>query len=358
MIAPEILVVRQADEEHPRHSEASIVELTDGGLWLVWQEYLPSELGGSDGAPNRLSALRSDDGGRTWSDHRVLVETPPGDVNVYSPSFLRLPDGDLLLSFMGFHSHRPALSSSWVWRSDDDGASFRPVGQPWRRRSMEMASDTLRRLSNGRLILPVSPPTGLRDEGQNQYLAGAVYSDDDGLTWRESEHWVGLPLRGAMEPHVEELRDGRLLMVLRTQMGAIFRSYSDDGGATWSRPQTTGLRAPESCPELVRIPATGDLLMIWNDSPYDPQHASHYGRRTPLSAAVSRDEGDTWSRSRTIESDPGRAFTNPGCTFTRDGVALITYWTCPYHATGRMNVERLDLRLARIAVDWFYEDGR
>ena len=47
---------------------------------------------------------------------------------------------------------------------------------------------------------------------------------------------------------IVELRDGRLLMHMRTQLGAVFQSDSTDGGATWSKPQTTGLRAPQSMP--------------------------------------------------------------------------------------------------------------
>lgn len=156
-----------------------------------------------------------------------------------------------------------------------------------------------------------------------------------------------------MEPHVEEARDGRVLMVMRSQLGSLFMSESRDGGMTWSKPQTTGLRAPESCPEITRIPETGDLLVIWNNSPYDPQFASHYGKRSPLTAAVSRDEGRTWSHVRDIEADPSRAFSNPGCRFTRAGTAIVNYWTCEYLPTWYMQ-DVIDLRVAVIETAWFY----
>jgi len=152
---------------------------------------------------------------------------------------------------------------------------------------------------------------------------------------------------------VEETRDGRVLMVMRNQLGSLFLAESADGGVSWSLPQTTGLRAPESCPELTRIPETGDLLMIWNNSPYNPAFASHYGKRSPLTAAVSRDEGRTWGRPRDIESDPSRAFSNPGCRFIRGGMAIVNYWTCEYLPNWFMQ-DVIDLRAAIIETAWFY----
>ncbi len=109
-------------------------------------------------------------------------------------------------------------------------------------------------------------------------------------------------MRGSMEPKIEELKDGRLLMIMRTQLGSVFKSYSEDGGATWSDAQTTGLRSPESCPLLMRVPQTGDLLLIWNDSPYNPKF-DHYGLRNPLSTTISKDDGLTWLQSKPLETN-------------------------------------------------------
>jgi sialidase-1 len=162
-------------------------------------------------------------------------------------------------------------------------------------------------------------------------------------------------MRGVMEPHVEATRDGRVLMVMRSQLGSLFLSESSDDGQTWSKPQPSGLRTPESCPELTRIPETGDLLMIWNNSPYDPAFRSHFGKRSPLTAAVSRDEGRTWTHLRDIEDDPRRAYSNPGCRFTSTGKAIVNYWTCEYLPDWAMQ-DVIDLRIAIIDSAWFYKD--
>ncbi len=113
--------------------------------------------------------------------------------------------------------------------------------------------------------------------------------------------------------------------------------------------------SPESCPELTRIPSTGDLLMIWNNT-FDPAFRSHYGKRSPLTAAVSKDHGRTWRHVRDIETDPKRAFSNPGCRFTRDGRAILNYWTCEYLPNWAMQ-DVIDLRVAVIDTAWFYGES-
>lgn len=55
-----------------------------------------------------------------------------------------------------------------------------------------------------------------------------------------------------------------------------------------------------------------------------------------------------------IETDPTRAFSNPGCRFTRDGKAIVNYWTCEYLPDWRMQ-DVIDLRVAIIDTAWFYE---
>jgi sialidase-1 len=157
-----------------------------------------------------------------------------------------------------------------------------------------------------------------------------------------------------MEPHIEELKDKRLLMVMRTQMGSVYQAHSSDGGKTWSKSSSLGVEAPESCPELMKIPSTGDLLLIWNGSKYDPKWKSHFGKRTPLSSAISKDDGKTWSKPRHIETDPDWAYSNPGCCFTSKNTVVINYWTCKYQPNGYMSNEPIHLKAAIIDVDWLY----
>jgi sialidase-1 len=354
----EIVMVAEAKDKVVRNSEAAMVELKDGSLFMVWQEFQKGE-GDSDFFPGRLTAMTSLDGGRTWGGYRVLVENKPGDINVFSPSLLRLPNGALLFCFMRYHAFAKAQNkyppaSAFAWVSQDEGKSFTPLGTLWKEKPMTLCSATLRRLSSGRIVLPAN--RDLSRKGQpDHWEAGTFFSDDSGKTWTECANWVDLPKRGAMEPHVEELRDKRLLMVMRTQLGSVYKAESADGGKTWSKGQSLGVEAPESCPELIRIPSSGDLLLIWNASKFDPKWASHFGKRTPLSASVSKDDGKTWSKPRHLESDPGWAFSNPGCCFTSNGTAVVNYWACKYQPSGYMSNYPIHLKAAIVDVRWLYE---
>lgn len=342
-----IVTVARSTPEYPRKSEGDVIELADGRLLLVYMEFSGD---GGDFAPTRLVAQESADGGLTWGGHRVITETTPGDLNVYSPSLIRARDGGVLLLFM--RQHRPGSLTNHVWKSTDAGRTFTPLSEFVAKGNFSLCNATVKRLASGRLLLPASPPLPGKTAERGPYCATTLFSDDDGLTWRVSESRVELPMRGAMEPHVEQTADGRVLMVMRNQLGRLYFSESKDDGATWSAPYPTELAAPESCPELTRIPGTSDLLLIWNNT-FDPKFRSHYGKRSPLTAAVSKDHGRTWQHVRDIETDPGRAFSNPGCRFTNDGRAVLNYWTCAYLPNWAMQ-DVIDLRVAVIDKAWFY----
>jgi sialidase-1 len=179
------------------------------------------------------------------------------------------------------------------------------------------------RLQTGRLLVPFMKGDG------NQWTmrhipAACMLSDDGGRSWRLSRGEVRLPKRGAMEPSVAELAGGELVMSLRTQLGAVHFARSADGGETWSEPRASALQAPEACTCLRRVPGTNDLLLLWNNSRYQPKH-HHSGDRTPLTAAVSGDGGRSWRVVGNLAAGPDDEYTNLGCTFTSQGKAVVTY---------------------------------
>jgi len=68
------------------------------------------------------------------------------------------------------------------------------------------------------------------------------------------------------------------------------------------------IASPLSNAEIKRIPSTGDLLLVWNDhSGIDPLFRSSPqsgGKRTPVSAAISHDEGKSWIHVHDLLDDP------------------------------------------------------
>lgn len=128
------------------------------------------------------------------------------------------------------------------------------------------------------------------------------------------------------------------MMLMRTGMGGQYKSISRDGGETWTDPAPTALVGTAAPISISRVPKTGDLLAIWNRNPGGKN-------RTPLTAAISRDEGETWDRIRNIEEEPGDAWAYPAVTWIENR-ALLTYFS---YKGG------LSLQLKIIPAMWFYQ---
>ena len=104
-----------------------------------------------------------------------------------------------------------------------------------------------------------------------------------------------------MEPIVLELADRRVWMLLRTQLGRFYESFSPDG-AEWSAPRPSKITSSDSPAALTRLP-DGRILMLWNNC---QRHPYAQGSRHVLHAAVSDDEGASWRGYREILRDPLR----------------------------------------------------
>jgi sialidase-1 len=364
------ITVAEATPERPRQDGASIVELNDGSLMIIWMEHFlaptsgKEHAGGDDHAPCHIASMISRDGGHTWTDYRIFIENNPDDVNIHFPCLLRLQNGQIMLYYQRRHEiapGQPQVSTSYLsWSSDECKTFSEPIEHTLIRRN-NMGGNKPIQLSSGRIVLPIDRMIGnwceTDDHGKvlDHSTVSCCYSDDDGRTWTESQTWLDLPLRGCMEARIAELRDGRLLMTMRTQLGSVFKSESSDQGKTWSKPQTTGLRAPESMPVLKRIPQTGDLVIIWNNSEYDPKAVTHWGKRTPLTVAISRDEGETWQCIKNIETDPDYEFTNPTCYFTSQGTVIITYVASKMREDGRFGRTCMPLKAVVAGIEWLYQ---
>jgi len=316
------VVVAPVGPNNPRNSEAAILPLKDGSLLLGWTEFYAGS--GADHAPARIVGRVSKDGGRTWGPKYTLVEND-GRCNVMEVNFLRLRDDRIAL----FHCQKNTESTDcrvMMRTSSDEGKTWGPAKQ--------LSPDgTYTGLTNGRCIRLRSGRILLEAwEGGFSYV---YLSDDDGATWRESQRVK--PRDGCWEPACVELKDGRVLMLMRTQMGGQYKSLSKDGGNTWTEPVPTPLVGTAAPVSISRVPTTGDLLAIWNRNPGAK-------KRNPLTAAISKDEGETWTHLRNIEDDPDDAWAYPAVTWVQDR-ALVTYFN---YKGG------LSLKLKILPAGWFY----
>ncbi len=339
--------IARATTENPRHTEADILVLRDGTLLAAWAEFY----GGSrDDAPARITSARSRDGGRTWGARTVIQENS-GKANVMSVSLLRLSTGDVLF----FYLQKNSLTDlkAYVRRSTDDAKTWGPPVLVTAEDGYHVMNNArVIPLRSGRLLAPVASTKQVWTKNDD-FRTSVYLSDDDGRTWRRGRSLLTAPKRGAMEPGLIEMKDGRVMQIIRTQTGTIWRSFSSDGGDTWTEAAPWDIEAPEAPSTLVAVPGTGDWLLVWNPKVEwgNPEKtilgANHGGARTPLAAMISRDEGRTWNPPRNLEADPAITYAYTSITF-HQGRALLSYYHFP--KGGRL----LSLKFKSVPLDWFY----
>ena len=215
-----------------------------------------------------------------------------------------------------------------------------------------------RQLSSGRIVAPfgawiahrpMAPPTG-------SHVVTAVYSDDQGRTWKQSRSQLTSPCYegyngsnyGACEPSIIELRDGRVYMLMRTQAGFLYESWSRDA-AEWSEAVPSRFYSSSSPPGLLRL-RDGRVALFWNNCQKPPrvEREGVYSGRDALHAAISDDEGRTWRGFREVyrdiyrnetppkRGDRGTAY--PFGTYGKDGAILLMSG----QGRGRRNFVRID----------------
>ena len=317
--------------QHPRHDHQLIFPLSEGRLLFVWCEYYactPSQArrkptdkedGFGDAMPCRISAKVSEDKGRSWG-HTFALQDNLWKQNVKHPNLVRLPSGEILFFFVGWDSQ--AQRNVFMKRSKNECETWSEITQISEPGFYCNNHGRALTLDSGSILLPAHGILGGGPyEGGKSKLCSWVWMSDDGFqTWKKSAEMTA-PGRGAHEPTVVELKDGRLLCFLRTTQGRIYKVYSSDQGETWSEPEATAFPAPDAESLLVRIPSTGHLLLVWNNV----ESRSNWPR-TPLSAAVSEDEGKTWSPAKDIDNRPEYDAAYPHAFFQGDEV-IITYYT-------------------------------
>jgi predicted neuraminidase len=327
-----------ASAAYPRNTEGSLLVRRDGSYLLAFTRF---EGEARDDSKASIVGTVSQDDGRTWGKPSVLQENT-GGCNVMSASLLRLDNGTVLLGYIRKDSH--ASCTVFVRRSEDDGETF---GDPIQVNSwqayMGIVNDSLVQLSTGRLVCPIYFSKAPCWTPEEHYVARMCLSDDGGQTWHAAKTDVDCPKRGAMEPVVLEQLDGSLAMLIRTQMGAAFRSVSRDGGETWTPAERSPLPSQEAPIAVRRIPGRELSVAVWN-ADYQPGAKSHGGRRTSLRVAVSRDGFASPVVPHRLVHAKAETFSYPSISFT-DKRLLLTYYVGSDEAlVGGGTTARLSLR--------------
>ncbi|MFQ6096598.1 MAG: exo-alpha-sialidase [Armatimonadota bacterium] len=281
----------------PSCHASTIAELPSGGLVAAW--YAGTREGHPDVAV--FGARKPRDAGE-WTEPQVLADTPGKSEG--NPVLFVADDGEVWLFFVT--QEEPGWVNCRIKhrKSADEGATWGEV-QIWREERGWMPRNKLVALRNGDVLFP------LYDERAGQSVFS--YSCDGGRTWHNT---APLPSdSGNIQPSVVQLADGSLLALMR-DVGheLLWMARSPDNGRTWTRPERTSLRNPNSAADVVRL-HNGHLALAFNDSST---------RRTPLTIALSEDEGRTWPIRRNLETGEDE-FSYPAIIQTRDGLMHVTY---------------------------------
>lgn len=289
----------------PTDKVGQFVELSDGKLLTIVKNW----------------ALVSQDDGQTWSELAPICEEGgPGCVELAGGGagvLLKARSGVLVAVYLDLKDYRfnwnpqtdelDADLDVWAVRSLDEGKTWVD-----RQKILEGYCGSLQNIiqtRNGHLVVPVQDAlTGPVRHGQYVFV-----SADDGQTWTRS-NLIDLGGRGdhagGFEATVAELTDGRLWMLIRTNLDRFWEAFSDDHGYHWRVLRPSSIDASSSPGFLLRL-ASGRLALAWNrlyPEGLDEEAKARYPRssgnasevptswhRDELSLAFSQDDGQTWT---------------------------------------------------------------
>lgn len=216
----------------------------------------------------------SRDEGESWSSPIIINDTELDDRD---SGILSLGDGKLLMTYFNHYNSLYFGERNWIERSTTPLTLDMTMGllEGWKNFTKEQNhAGSYIRLSNDSgfswskaIKVPVSAPHGpiklkngkllyLGKEfyTEGEYENGAIYafeSDDGGSTWNclsKVSNPEGYENNQVFEPYALELPNGRLVGMMRAHgkpygesTRGILRCFSDDGGRTWTTPETIGI---------------------------------------------------------------------------------------------------------------------
>ncbi|MDP7134628.1 MAG: sialidase family protein [Planctomycetota bacterium] len=263
----------------------------------------------------------SEDGGTTWSAPQKMYRGPGKEKPSNSGVLVRTRDGVIVYVYLDFSTYKwkwnekkkeaapDVRLDAWSIRSEDEGKSW--TGRTKVFEGYCGALINVIETSTGEIVVPVQRlvPDPCRH-------AICVYvSADAGKSW-EPSNVIDLGGHGhhdgAMEPTIVELNDGRVWMIIRTNLDVFWEAFSFDNGRSWRILRPTEIDSSSAPPNILRL-SSGRLALVWNrlcakgrkrpprrggDRQLCIPMASWF--REELSLAFSDDDGNTWTEPAVI----------------------------------------------------------
>jgi len=304
----------------------SVVQLRDGTILAAYREATDHWIT-PDGV---IQLCRSTDGGRTWSKPQTIVSAEGRTFGCHL-RMAELDDGTILLPLVETHNvsgdptylqyYFRRLLSTHVVLSHDGGHTWTPPEQ------LDLGSHVIWAGSYGDVLVgsegEIIMSVNWQQEGDTTYgkshggdvcRSGLIRSRDGGHSW---EHLTQIADGVDDEKSVCMLPSGRMIAVIRDMDRPAKRSFSYDGGETWTPVEPLPFQGGES-PCLLQT-QSGVLLCS-------------YRQRTPgrpqgVGLSYSYDEGETWGETDNLYVSPLRDCAYANLLEVSTGEYIAVYYT-------------------------------
>lgn len=273
------------------------METENGELLAAW-------FGGSREGDNDVVIWMSRRGDGGWSAPREFAREP--NTPTWNPVLFRSADG-VTWAFYKFGPSPREWTGAYRTSTDDGRTWSGPTRLPAGLYGPIRAKPYL--LADGTII------SGTSVESYQSWTSWVERSRDNGRTWtRHGPIAHPTEAQGVIQPTIVPISGGLRMFMRSRRIGKICYADSHDGGVTWTDAKETDLPNPSAGIDAVAL-ADGRIVLIYNHTPRG---------RTPLSLAVSRDEGKTWRRFLDLETEPGE-YSYPALIVGADGNLHMTY---------------------------------
>lgn len=228
--------------------------------------------------------ITSKNGGKTWSKPMALPEGFLGPVK-NKPEYV---NGRIIC---------PSSTETGGWKfhfeiSDDKGKTWKYVGPV----EAELSVPTQNRKAGTTIVEDLEAGEALKEQGAQPILC--------------------------IQPSILKLSDGRLMALGRTRNAKLAVTYSSDNGDTWSKVTLSDMPNNNSGTDAVTL-ADGSQILVYNN--FETISGTPKGLRTPLSLAVSEDDGKTWKEIVVLEDSPISQYSYPSVIQGKNGKVHVVY---------------------------------
>lgn len=350
-ISAQVITLDKGDTIHLKNGTISST-----GFWMhpIAKEWNMSQTGPFIRLNKKIIAtidsqyfLTSTNNGKTWKATRIFSDTTSYKIRP-ERALIKTRNGTLILAFANdlertkwkwdknIHDSPEAELPTYVVSSNDNGRTWnKPIllHREWTGAIRDIIETTDGHIMFSSMMMRHNP---------GHHAVVTYTSSDEGKTWTRSNildlGGVG-DHDGVTESTLEQMQNGHIKMLLRTNWGFFWETISVNNGLSWKNVKSTTIDASSSPGMLKRI-KSGHLILVWNR--YYPSGKSSYPLRggdynftaTPtsmqreeLSIMLSSDDGISWTKPLVIAktTEPNTQIAYPYIFEIKPGIIGLSF---------------------------------